>query len=48
VPTVLGAGGVERVVEIRLDKDEQAMFDKSVSAVRGLVEACRGIDGSLG
>jgi malate dehydrogenase len=47
VPTVLGAGGVERVVEIRLDKDEQAMFDKSVSAVTGLVEACRGIDPGL-
>ena len=48
VPTVLGAGGVERVVEIQLNKDEQAMLDKSVQAVRGLVEACRGIDSSLG
>ncbi len=48
VPTVLGAGGVERVVEIKLSKDEQAMFDKSVDAVKGLVEACKGIDASLG
>jgi malate dehydrogenase len=48
VPTVIGAGGIERVVEIALDKSEKAMFDKSVEAVRGLVEACRGIDPSLG
>ena len=47
VPTVLGAGGVERVIDIRLDRDEQAMFDKSVGAVKGLVEACKGIDASL-
>ncbi len=44
VPTVIGAGGIERVVDIKLDKDEQAMFDKSVDAVKGLVEACKGID----
>jgi hypothetical protein len=44
VPTVIGAGGIERVVEIALDKGERAMFDKSVEAVRGLVEACKGID----
>jgi malate dehydrogenase len=47
VPTVIGAGGVEKVVEISMNKDEQAMFDSSVSAVKGLVEACKGIDGSL-
>ena len=41
VPVVLGAGGVERVVEIDLDASERAMFDKSVSAVRGLIEAVR-------
>jgi len=46
-PTVIGAGGVERVVEINLNKDEQAMFDKSVDAVNGLVAACKGIDPSL-
>jgi malate dehydrogenase len=48
VPTVIGAGGIERVVDIKLAKDEQAMFDKSVDAVKGLVEACKGIDGNLG
>ncbi|MGE0120443.1 MAG: malate dehydrogenase [Dongiaceae bacterium] len=43
VPVVLGAGGVERVVEIDLDASERAMFDKSVSAVRGLIDAVRKI-----
>jgi malate dehydrogenase len=36
VPVVLGAGGVERIVEIELNEEEQAMFDRSVSAVRAL------------
>ncbi|SPH24835.1 Malate dehydrogenase [Defluviimonas aquaemixtae] len=48
VPTILGAGGVERVVDIKLNNAEQAMFNKSVESVKGLVEACRGIDSSLG
>ena len=48
VPTVIGAGGIERIVDIKLGREEQAMFDKSVDAVRGLVEACRGIDSNLG
>lgn len=47
VPTVIGASGVEKVIEIKLDKAEKAMFDKSVDAVKGLVEACKGIDPSL-
>ncbi len=47
VPTVIGAGGIERIVDIALNKDEQGMFDKSVDAVRGLVDACKGIDPSL-
>ena len=47
VPAVLGAGGVERVVEIALDPAEKAMFDGSVAAVRGLVDACRKLDTSL-
>ncbi|NOX41593.1 MAG: malate dehydrogenase [Alphaproteobacteria bacterium] len=48
VPTVIGAGGVEKVIEIKLDKAEQAMFDKSIEAVSGLVDACKAIDGTLG
>ena len=47
VPTVIGAKGIERVIEIDMDKDEQAMFTKSVDAVKSLVEACKGIDASL-
>jgi len=47
VPVVIGAGGVEKVVEITLNPDEQTMFDNSVNAVKGLVEACKGIEPSL-
>jgi malate dehydrogenase len=47
VPTIIGAGGVEKIVEINLSKDEQIMFDKSVEAVNGLVKVCREIDGTL-
>lgn len=47
VPTVIGAGGIERVIDIKLKKDEHAMFEKSVNAVQGLVEACKGIDPAL-
>jgi len=43
VPVVIGAGGVERVVEIDLNAAEKAMFDKSVAAVRGLIDAMRNI-----
>ncbi len=47
VPTVIGAGGIERIVDIKLNEDEQAGFENSVNAVKGLIEACKGIDGSL-
>jgi malate dehydrogenase len=43
VPVIIGAGGVERVVEIALDTAEKALFDKSVSAVRGLIDEVRKI-----
>lgn len=48
VPTVIGAGGIERIVNITLNEEEQAGFDNSVNAVKGLIEACKGIDSSLG
>jgi malate dehydrogenase len=48
VPVVLGAKGVERVVEIEFDKAERAMFDKSVAAVQGLIDACVKIAPDLG
>lgn len=38
VPALLGAGGVERVVEIKMTTDEKTAFDKSVQAVRDLVK----------
>jgi len=47
VPVVIGAGGVERIVEIDLDRGERAMFEKSVEAVRGLCEACARIQPAL-
>jgi len=47
VPTVIGAGGIERIVDIKMTKDEQAMFDSSVDAVKGLVDACKAIDDTL-
>ncbi|MGP9821132.1 malate dehydrogenase [Salinarimonas sp. NSM] len=47
VPIVIGANGVEKVVEVSFTADEKAMFEKSVAAVKSLVEACKGIDPSL-
>ena len=41
VPTIIGKGGVEKIVEITLAPDEQAMFDKSVAAVRSLCDAVK-------
>ena len=40
-PVVIGAKGVERVVELKLSAAEKKMLDKSVGAVKGLVEACK-------
>ena len=48
VPAVIGAGGVERIVEFPLDADEKAMFAKSVESVQGLIAACKEIEPSLG
>ncbi|MEX3011669.1 malate dehydrogenase [Hoeflea sp. TYP-13] len=47
VPTVIGEGGVERVIEIDLNKSEKEAFDKSVGAVAGLCEACIAIAPNL-
>jgi malate dehydrogenase len=48
VPTVIGAGGAERVVEIDLNGAEREMFMKSVNSVKTLIEACKGIAPQLG
>ncbi len=47
VPVVIGAGGVERIVEIELKKSAQKNFDVSVAAVKELLVACKKIDPSL-
>ena len=47
VPCVIGAGGVEKVVEIKLTAEAQANFTVSVDAVKELLVACRAIDGTL-
>jgi malate dehydrogenase len=43
VPVVIGAGGVERIVEIELNAEERAGFDKSVAAVRTLVDVVKNL-----
>jgi malate dehydrogenase len=47
VPVVIGSNGVERIIEIALEGDEKAGFDKSVASVEGLVEACKKIQPAL-
>ena len=47
VPCVIGEGGIERVIEIELNKTEQKAFDSSVAAVAGLCEACIAIAPNL-
>ncbi len=48
VPVVLGAGGVEEVIEIELDQAARAGLQVSIDAVKELVAACKAIDPSLG
>jgi malate dehydrogenase len=45
VPVVIGAGGVERIVEIKLNPAEQAAFDKSCASVKELLEASKKLVG---
>ena len=47
VPAVIGAGGVERVIEFPMDDAEKAMFAKSVASVRSLIGACKEIEAAL-
>ena len=41
VPVIIGSAGVEKVVEIDLDKEEQKMFDKSVAGVKELINSIK-------
>ncbi len=43
VPAVIGAKGVERIIEISLNRSEAKKFDHSVAAVKGLIAACKKI-----
>jgi malate dehydrogenase len=47
VPVVIGAGGAEEVIEIALDEEAKQNLQVSVGEVKGLLEACKQIDGSL-
>jgi malate dehydrogenase len=47
VPALIGANGVEKIVEIEFDAAEKAMFAKSVAAVQGLIDACKSIKPAL-
>jgi len=47
VPVVIGAGGVEKVVEVKLSVEAKGNLQVSVDAVKELLVACKGIDGSL-
>ena len=47
VPVIIGAGGVEQIVEIELDDEAKSNLQVSVDAVKELLVACRGIDESL-
>ena len=44
VPVIIGAGGVERIVEIALNDEEQVMFDNSVNAVKTLNEVVKRVE----
>ncbi|TZG25194.1 malate dehydrogenase [Sphingomonas montanisoli] len=47
VPVLFGAGGVEKIIEVKLDDEAKANLTVSVDAVKELLVACKGIDPSL-
>ena len=47
VPAIIGKDGIERIADISLNSHEQTMFEKSVRAVEGLIDACKTIDSFL-
>ncbi|WP_019831123.1 malate dehydrogenase [Sphingomonas sp. PR090111-T3T-6A] len=47
VPVIIGAGGIEKIVEVKLSDEAKANLQVSVDAVKELQVACRAIDGSL-
>jgi len=47
VPVMIGAAGVEKIIEIKLSEEAKANLQVSVEAVKELLVACKGIDSSL-
>jgi malate dehydrogenase len=47
VPVIIGAGGVEKIIELNLSDDEKEKFDNSIKSVNDLFEAAKKIDPSL-
>ena len=47
VPVIIGANGVEKIVELEMDAGERQMFMKSVESVKGLCDACKKIAPAL-
>ena len=47
VPVIIGSGGVEKIVELQLTKEEKESFDKSITAVKDLFSVAKKIDPSL-
>ena len=47
VPVIIGASGVEKVIELNLTKDEKVQFDNSIKAVNELFNAAKKIDPEL-
>jgi malate dehydrogenase len=43
VPVIIGSKGVEKIIEVQMNADEKAMFDKSVAAVKTLCEAAKNV-----
>ncbi|MBI1328659.1 MAG: malate dehydrogenase [Alphaproteobacteria bacterium] len=47
LPAVIGEKGIERIVELELTEDERAQLAKSAGAVKGLIDACKGLEPKL-
>ena len=47
LPALIGAGGVEKIIEFTTDAAEREMLARSVASVQGLIEACKAVDPSL-
>ncbi len=47
VPVVIGAKGVERIVEVDLNGGEKSAFEKSAASVQVLIDACKKIAPTL-